>query len=65
MSVEKEISEIVEVKSRLEEIMRETSSPAVVMSLQQAIYYCHLAKDFLGDDGLSPELDAIYKGEHE
>jgi hypothetical protein len=63
MSVEKEILKIVEVESRLVEIVREASSPAVVMSLQQAIHYCHLAKDFLGDDGLSPELDSIYKSE--
>lgn len=63
MSAKEEMSQLSEVKSRLEEIMHATPSPAVAMSLQQAIYYCHLAGDFLGDDGLSPELDAIYKSE--
>lgn len=35
----------------------ETDSPAVAMALRHAIYYCHLAGGFLGDERLGPEVD--------
>jgi hypothetical protein len=56
-----EMSKIDKVEADLQALLDETSSPAVSMSLRQAIYYCHLAKGFLGDDGLSPDLDSVYK----
>lgn len=60
MSSEQEISKIAKVQAELQNLLDETASPAVSMSLRHAIYHCHLAKGFLGDDGLSPELDLLY-----
>jgi len=61
MPSELEISKIDKVQTEIQNLLDETSSSAVSLSLRYAIYYCHLAKGFLGDDGLSPDLDLIYK----
>ncbi|MGE5165792.1 MAG: hypothetical protein ACM3IH_17430 [Sphingobacteriales bacterium] len=61
MPADHEIAKIDKVQTELQALLDETSSPAVFVSLRHAVYYCHLAKSFLGDDGLSPELDRIYK----
>jgi hypothetical protein len=58
-----EIAKLDQVLGELQVVLDETSSPAVSMSLRHAVYCCHLAKSFLGDDGLSPELDRIYKND--
>jgi len=63
MSEHQEIAKISKAQRQLETLMSETSSPAVLLALQQAVYYCHLAQDFLGADGLSPDVDLLYKSD--
>jgi hypothetical protein len=63
MPAELEIAKIEKVQTELQALLDETASPAVSMSLRHAVYYCHLAKSFLGDDGLSPEVDRIYRND--
>lgn len=61
MPPEAETAKIDNIQAELQSLLDETANPAVSMSLRHALYYCHLAKGFLGDDGLSPELDGMYK----
>ena len=54
---EGQLDQLRDVTRVLEVLRNETNSPAVAMALRHAVYYCHLASGFLGDDGLGPEID--------
>lgn len=58
MSEHEELEKIHAAQRTLEELRSETDSPAIAMALRHAVYYCHLAGGFLGDDGLGPEIDS-------
>lgn len=43
---------------QVRDLIEETREPGVVLSLRQALYYLHVSGTYLGDDLLSPEVDA-------
>lgn len=55
---EKELEQLADTRNSLRALRAQTDSPAVAMALRHAIYYCHLAGAFLGEEGLEPELDS-------
>ena len=40
------------------DLLAETDEPGVALSLRQALYYLHASGTYLGNDLLSPEIDA-------
>lgn len=55
---EKELDQLADARNTLRTLRAQTGSPAVAMALRHAIYYCHLAGGFLGEEGLEPEIDS-------
>ena len=50
--------QLADARNVLRVLRAQTDSPAVAMALRHAIYYCHLAGAFLGEEGLEPEVDS-------
>lgn len=55
---ENDLKQLADARNILRALRAQTDSPAVAMALRQAIYYCHLAGAFLGEEGLEPEVDS-------
>lgn len=55
---ENDLNQLAEARNVLRALRARTDSPAVAMALRHAIYYCHLAGAFLGEEGLEPEVDS-------
>lgn len=54
-----ELDRIKEVCRLLRELGATTVHPGVASALRHSLYYAHLAGGYLGDDLLSPEVDAF------
>lgn len=52
-----ELAALRRLTASLIQLQRGSDSPAVERALRLATYYCYLARDFLGDCELAPELD--------
>ncbi len=55
---ENDLKQLADARNILRALRAQTNSPAVAMALRHAIYYCHLAGTFLGEEGLEPEVDS-------
>lgn len=55
---ENDLKQLADARNILRVLRAQTDSPAVAMALRHAIYYCHLAGAFLGEEGLEPEVDS-------
>ncbi len=55
---ESDLKQLADARNILRALRAQTDSPAVAMALRHAIYYCHLAGAFLGEEGLEPEVDS-------
>ena len=55
---ENDLKQLADARNVLRVLRAQTDSPAVAMALRHAIYYCHLAGAFLGEEGLEPEVDS-------
>ncbi len=53
-----DLKHLADARNTLRALRARTDSPAVAMALRHAIYYCHLAGAFLGEEGLEPEVDS-------
>lgn len=53
-----DLKHLADARNTLRALRAQTDSPAVAMALRHAIYYCHLAGAFLGEEGLEPEVDS-------
>ena len=49
----------------LEALRRQTGSPGIATALRHAVYHCHIAAGFAGDDGFGPEVEADLAAEDE
>lgn len=54
---ENDLKKLADARNTLRMLRAQTDSPAVAMALRHALYYCHLAGAFLGEEGLEPEVD--------
>lgn len=55
---ENDLKQLADARDILRALRARTDSPAVAMALRHALYYCHLAGAFLGEEGLEPEVDS-------
>jgi hypothetical protein len=55
---ENDLKQLADARNILRALRAQTDSPAVAMALRHAIYYCHLAGAFLGEEGLEPGVDS-------